>query len=171
MFTGRGGATPQERGRYTELDPKSTSPPPPPMDRPLQGLSDYARVVGVAWPGPVLQWAYSRPVAVPSIIPGIIHRLNECQTEIAALCRRYGVQKLELFGSAAHGDFDPRRSNVDLFYEFDSNPSSLSDGFFRLLEGLEQLLGRKVDLVSSRDVRNPYCLRVANRHRITLYAA
>ena len=101
----------------------------------------------------------------------MIQRLNECQPEIAALCRRYGVQKLELFGSAARGDFDPGRSDVDLFYEFDSNPSSLSDRFFGLLEDLEQLLGRKVDLVSSLDVRNPYFLQVANRHRITLYAA
>jgi predicted nucleotidyltransferase len=101
----------------------------------------------------------------------MIQRVNEYQPEIAALCRRYGVQKLELFGSAARGDFDPARSDVDLFYEFDSNPSSLSDRFFGLLEDLEQLFGRKVDLVSSLDVRNPYFLQVANRHRITLYAA
>jgi len=101
----------------------------------------------------------------------MIERLNEHQAEIAALCRRYGVQKLELFGSAAREDFDPSRSDIDLFYEFDSDPSSLSDRFFGLLEDLERLLGRKVDLVSSRDVRNPYFLQVANRHRITLYAA
>ena len=93
------------------------------------------------------------------------------QDEIAAICRKHGVRKLELFGSAAGGDFDPLRSDVDLFYEFDSNPLNLSDRFFGLMEDLELLFGRKVDLVSSQDVRNPYFLQVANRHRITLYAA
>jgi predicted nucleotidyltransferase len=89
---------------------------------------------------------------------------------IAAICRKYGVRKLELFGSAARGDFDSE-SDVDLFFEFDANPSALADRFFGLMEELEQLLGRKVDLVSSLDARNPYFLQVANRHRVTLYAA
>jgi len=104
-------------------------------------------------------------------MPDMLQALSERQVEIAALCRRYGVQKLELFGSAARGDFDPGRSDIDLFYEFNSDPASLADRYFGLLEDLEQLLGRKVDLVSSRDVRNPYFLQVANRQRITLYAA
>ena len=91
--------------------------------------------------------------------------------ELAALCRQYGISKLELFGSAASDQFDPATSDIDFFYEFDANPSSLSDRFFGFMEDLERLLGRKVDLVSSRDAHNPYFLEVANRHRITLYAA
>ncbi len=101
----------------------------------------------------------------------MIDRLAKHQTEIAALCERYGVRKLELFGSAARGDFDPGRSDIDMFYEFDANPTSLADRFFGLLEDLERLLGCKVDLVSSRDANNPFFLQVANRNRITLYAA
>jgi len=34
-----------------------------------------------------------------------------------------------------------------------------------------KLLGIKVDLVSAPDATNPYFLQVANRHRLTLYAA
>lgn len=101
----------------------------------------------------------------------MVEFLDSHQYQIAALCRKYGVQKLELFGSAACGDFDPKRSDIDLFYEFDSDPTGLSDRFFGLLEDLEKLFACKVDLVSSQDVRNPYFLQVANRHRITLYAA
>jgi hypothetical protein len=97
--------------------------------------------------------------------------LHNYRQPITELCRKYGVRKLELFGSAARGDFDPARSDIDLFYEFDSNPSSLADRFFGLWEDLESLFGRKVDLVSSQDARNPYFLQIANRHRITLYAA
>ena len=101
----------------------------------------------------------------------MLELLNDYRPQITDLCRKYGVQKLELFGSAARGDFDSARSDIDLFYEFDSNPSSLADRFFGLWEDLEKLLGRKVDLVSSQDARNPYFLQVANRHRITLHAA
>ena len=81
------------------------------------------------------------------------------------------MSKLELFRSAARDDFDETRSDVDFFFEFDSDPTRLADRFFGLKEELERLFGRSVDLVSSRDVRNPYFLRVANRHRVTLYAA
>ena len=97
--------------------------------------------------------------------------LDEYRPRIAALCRRYRVRSLELFGSSARGDFDPARSDIDLFYEFDSDPTSLSDRFFGLLEDLECLFGRKVDLVSRKDLRNPYFLQVANRRRVMLYAA
>lgn len=101
----------------------------------------------------------------------MIPLLAQHRPQIAALCRKYGVRKLELFGSAARGDFDPADSDIDLFYEFDADPTHLADRFFGLMEDLEQLLGRKVDLVSSQDVRNPYFLQVANQHRETLYAA
>jgi len=35
------------------------------------------------------------------------------------LCRRYGVRKLELFGSATDGAFDPRTSDLDFLVDFD----------------------------------------------------
>jgi uncharacterized protein len=101
----------------------------------------------------------------------MVELLNQHLEEISVICRRYGVRKLELFGSAVRGDFDPSRSDVDFFFEFDEDSSHLADRFFGLMEDLEGLLGCKVDLVSSQDVRNPYFLEVANRHRITLYAA
>jgi hypothetical protein len=101
----------------------------------------------------------------------MVEFIEQHREEIAALCGRYGLRKLELFGSAASGRFDPGTSDVDLIYEFNDDLTSLFDRFFGLVEDLERLLGRKVDLVSSQDVRNPYFLQVANQHRITLYAA
>jgi predicted nucleotidyltransferase len=100
----------------------------------------------------------------------MIPLFEQHRQEIAALCRRFGVRKLELFGSAARGDFGTE-SDIDFFFEFDSDESGLADRFFGLSEELERLLGRTVDLVSGQDVRNPYFLQVANRDRITLYAA
>ncbi len=92
--------------------------------------------------------------------------------QIAEICRRHGVKRLELFGSAARDDFQQDSSDIDCFYEFDRNDkTSVADRFFGLWEDLEALLGYQVDLVSAKDAKNPYFLEVANRHRITLYAA
>jgi uncharacterized protein len=77
--------------------------------------------------------------------------------ELQALCRRFHVRRLDLFGSAARGDFDPERSDFDIVVEFDrAYPSIRSMPYFGLKEGLEGLLGRKVDLVELSAVRNPY---------------
>jgi uncharacterized protein len=47
--------------------------------------------------------------------------------ELRALCRRFHVRRLDLFGSAARGDFDPERSHLDFLVEFDrAHPDALS---------------------------------------------
>ena len=79
---------------------------------------------------------------------------------------------MDLFGSAARGDFDRATSDVDLFYEFDpASTLSVADRFFGLLDDLEAILGCRVDLVSAKDAKNPCFLAVANRDRVGLYAA
>ena len=104
--------------------------------------------------------------------PGVIGIIENNRAGIAGLCRKYGIKKLEVFGSAAAGTFQRGQSDVDFFYEFDnSNTASLADRFFGFQSDLEELLGTQVDLVSSPDATNPYFLQVANRHRLTLYAA
>jgi predicted nucleotidyltransferase len=101
----------------------------------------------------------------------MIPLLEQHREQIAALCRKYGIRKLELFGSAASGDFHPDTSDIDFFFEFDSDPANLADRFFSLSEELEKLLSQRIHLVSSRHVRNPYFLQVANQHRTGVYAA
>ena len=102
----------------------------------------------------------------------MIALIEQHRSEIEALCRKYRVKKLELFGSAASGEFNPATSDIDFFYELDDKESSdYADRFFNLMWDLEALLDRKVDLVSSKDAKNPYFLQVANRFRTTLYAA
>jgi len=92
--------------------------------------------------------------------------------EIAALCKKHGVKRLDLFGSAAHGDFDPARSDIDFFVEFLSKDwHGAADRWFGLQEDLEAILGAKADLTSIRTAKNPYFLEVANRHRVQVYAA
>jgi predicted nucleotidyltransferase len=92
--------------------------------------------------------------------------------QLPELCRRVGLRRLELFGSATTDRFDSGRSDLDFIYEFeDLSSPTLADQFFELWEGLEALFGRKVDLVSARSIRNPYFLRKVNGQRRVLYAA
>lgn len=76
---------------------------------------------------------------------------------VKGLCRRYHVRKLDLFGSAVTGDYDPKRSDLDFVVEFlPSARPAYADTFFGLLEGLEKLFGMPVDLVVGSAVTNPY---------------
>ena len=73
--------------------------------------------------------------------------IAEKRQAVAALCRRFGVRRLEVFGSAARGaDFDPRRSDADFLVSFVPPVKDLSQ-FLDFKEALEALLGRTVDLV------------------------
>jgi len=80
------------------------------------------------------------------------------RAELQALCRRYHVLRLDLFGSAARSDFDPKHSDIDFLVEFDrEHPEALSfNTYFDFKEALEALFGREVDLVEPGAVRNPY---------------
>lgn len=87
------------------------------------------------------------------MIPAILsHR-----PELGALCR-FHVKRLDLFGSAADGSFDERRSDLDFLVEFDRNhPDALSlKVFLDLKASLESLFGRPIDLVEANALRNRY---------------
>jgi predicted nucleotidyltransferase len=102
----------------------------------------------------------------------MVDLIEQHREQIVASCRKYRVKRLELFGSAARGDFDIDRSDVDFLYEFDpTDMLDLADRFFGLKDDLERLLQLQVDLISTPDITNPYFLQVANRHRQILYAA
>ena len=92
--------------------------------------------------------------------------------DLARLCRHQGVARLELIGSAARGGFDPASSDLDFLVEFsDLGSTAYADAYFGLLEGLETLFGRRVDLIMIRAIRNPYFLRSIEKDRTLLYAA
>lgn len=92
--------------------------------------------------------------------------------EVAALCRRFHVRRLDLFGSAARGTFDAARSDLDFVVTFEElHPVALADAWFGLREGLAALFGRAVDLLTAESIRNPYLRESIERSRRNLYAA
>jgi len=100
--------------------------------------------------------------------------IAEKRDALGALCRRYNVARLEVFGSAARGsDFDPKRSDYDFLVEFEQG-SDLSprDQFFGFAEALERLLGRPVDLLERKALeasRNYIRRRAILRDAETVY--
>lgn len=90
---------------------------------------------------------------------------------IAAVCERFGVRRLSVFGSAVTGDFAPERSDVDFLVEFDPDLDERFDAYFGLKEELEGLLGRPVDLVMPKALDNPFFAASVERSRQELYAA
>ena len=98
--------------------------------------------------------------------------LETKRAEVADVCRRSGVVRLEVFGSAARDDFDEARSDIDFLVRFGNDPtSSAFDSYFALKDALEQVFGRPVDLVSDGAVRNPYIKAEIDRDRQLVYAA
>ncbi|MFO1292863.1 MAG: nucleotidyltransferase domain-containing protein [Rubrivivax sp.] len=92
------------------------------------------------------------------------------RSEVAELCRRSGVRRLEVFGSAARGDFDAARSDIDFLVELEDDPRvSPLDAYFELKDALEAVFGRPVDLVTAASVRNPYVKAGIERDRELLY--
>ena len=91
--------------------------------------------------------------------------------EIRALCVKYHVKRLAVFGSAAKGTFDPARSDVDFVVEFQPERKPEFDKYFGLLHDLQDLLGREVDLIERKAVKNPYFLQVLELSQRALYDA
>ena len=95
------------------------------------------------------------------------------RAEIAELCRRFHVRRLDVFGSAARGmDFDPARSDVDLLVSYEPGAARPSlEQHFDLRDALAALFDRKVDLVMSGAVRNPFIRADIERSKELVYAA
>ncbi len=92
--------------------------------------------------------------------------------QVADLCTRFKVRRLELFGSATGPGFDPDKSDLDFLVEFEMLPvGQYADAYFGFREALAELFGRPVDLVVSSAVANPYLRESIDRTRALLYAA
>ena len=89
---------------------------------------------------------------------------------ITRACRRRGVARLRLFGSALTDSFDPARSDVDFLVDFRGDTYDLLGAYLGLKDDLESIVGRRVDLVMSDAVENPYFAAEAFRAAEDVYA-
>ncbi len=114
----------------------------------------------------MLYWELSWDL--PMIADIALHR-----DELRDLCRRFRVRRLEVFGSAARGDFDPARSDIDFLVEFAGDDDDLAR-FVDFKQALESLLARRVDLVDRKAIESSRNY-IRKRHILTdakpVYAA
>ncbi len=102
----------------------------------------------------------------------IIPHLNTGHVEaIKSLCRKHRVKSLHVFGSLLSSRFN-ELSDVDFLVSFEElDFGDYADAYFGLAEDLEELLGRKVDLVTEKSLRNPYFIESIESNKKLLYAA
>jgi predicted nucleotidyltransferase len=90
----------------------------------------------------------------------VLSRLGVEQAPIDAFCRRNGVRRLAVFGSALRDDFTPD-SDVDLLVEFEPGRKVSLFDMARMEMELEQLVpGRRVDLRTAHDLSTRFRERV-----------
>ena len=100
----------------------------------------------------------------------MIPEIDQQQTNLAALCRRYGVRQLQLFGSAATGAFVPATSDLDFIAEFaDTQAADYADRYLDFAEDLEKLFKRRVDVLTKRAIRNKFFRAEVERTAQVIY--
>ena len=99
--------------------------------------------------------------------------LDSNRDEIAALCRRYAVRRLRVFGSALTQDWSEEKSDFDFLVEYGVEARLLPplDRLVGLKLDLETLLGRKVDVVNFINLRNDTFREAVDRQARDFYAA
>ena len=102
----------------------------------------------------------------------MISLIEEKRKMLEESCRKYHVERLDVFGSAATGEFRPDTSDLDFIVSFNrSSDMNLADQYFGLLEDLRDVFGRDIDLVIERAMKNPYFIKAVNNSRRIVYAA
>ncbi len=94
--------------------------------------------------------------------------LSPYQAKLKELCHSLSVRRLELVGSAAREDFFPESSDMDVLIEFEGD-HALFDRYFELKFGLEDIFGRKVDVIQGGAIKNPYLRTTLEKDRIAIY--
>jgi predicted nucleotidyltransferase len=95
--------------------------------------------------------------------------IEKFEPEIAGLCRRLKISRLDVFGSATSEEFRAE-SDVDVLVQFEQDGGGLFNRYFDLKEGLEGIFGRPVDVLVEDSLRNPYFKAGVERSRKTVYA-
>ena len=100
----------------------------------------------------------------------MIALIEQRKASIVEACQKFGVQRLEVFGSAARGDFDAQTSDLDFIAQFipPLHPG-VADRFLGLAETLETIFSRPVDLLTDAMLRNPVLREEVNRDRTPIY--
>jgi len=112
-----------------------------------------------------------RPTGV--LIVSHFYLLEDKRNEIASLCRRFAVTRLRVFGSVLGGEWNDERSDFDFLVQYGPEYLTLQplERLVGLKLALEDLLGRKVDVVNYDCMRNNLLREAVESKAVDFYAA
>ena len=88
---------------------------------------------------------------------------------IKRLCGIYAVAQLSVFGSVLTEKFSDD-SDIDFLVSFNAVPvENYADNYLQLSTALEELLGREIDLVEDKAIRNPVFRSNVDRTKVQIY--
>ena len=93
--------------------------------------------------------------------------LENFKIRVQTVCRELALRRLDLIGSATRDDFSDE-SDVDVLVTFASD-ENLFERYFALKTRLEEIFGRKVDVIEERAIRNPFFKQAVEKDRIKIY--
>jgi uncharacterized protein len=96
--------------------------------------------------------------------------LNQYIDKINTLCLKNKVRSLYVFGSVLTDQFSDS-SDIDLIVDIDSNnPFDYADNYFNLKFALQELIGRPIDLLENKAIKNPYIRQKIDSTKSLIYA-
>ncbi len=91
--------------------------------------------------------------------------------ELKKLCSIYSVKSMYVFGSVCTDKFNDN-SDIDILISFDNIPiETYTDNYFELHYKLQDLFGRKIDLLTDKSLSNPYFIKGLEQTKQLIYAA
>ena len=89
--------------------------------------------------------------------------------ELKRICEAFNVKKLFTFGSLVTGNFRPD-SDIDFLVDFNNlDPEKYTDNYFELKFALENLFHRKIDLLETKALKNPFLKKSINASKRIIY--
>lgn len=98
--------------------------------------------------------------------------LKDNLPEIQRICELNHIRELAVFGSVLDESTFGETSDVDIYVDFDESNISLEEyaaAYFDLIEALELLFQRQIDITTERSLRNPYFKQELEATKVTVY--
>ena len=97
-------------------------------------------------------------------------KLSLPKEKIEEFCLRWKIDEFSLFGSALREDFD-LDSDIDILVSLSEDADLDLYDWIAMIEELEEIFGREVDLVEKSTLKNPFRRHAILTNREIVYAS
>lgn len=101
----------------------------------------------------------------------MISLISDNKQAIANLCREFQIKKLDVFGSASTGAFDPDTSDLDFIVDLGEYDDDVGMRYLRFCLALEDHFGHSVEVITEPSIKNPYFREAVEEQRQNIYEA